>query len=466
MRPAVEAEKVGIPSVAVAVTNFTTVARLAAKAAGLEDLCIAEYPGVVGVHLAEIKNNVKEVLFEQIIDALTKQVKATSTVEEIQGDPQKTVYRGTLEEVNQFFRDKDWTDGLPIIPPTMERVEKFLKFTDRSPNEEIAVLPQANLRAVAGNIAANGVMAGCRPEDMPILIAAVEAVGDEYFNLNNIGTTWGIVPYLLVNGPIIGQLGIECAGQLISRGPNPALGRALGLIIRNIGGYRPGKNYMGTFGYPLSFALAENEKESPWEPFHVEHGFERNVSTVTAGATITWGWPPSPYSTPDKTAAQSSLELLCIELTKKPNLNGLAERGPKALKNMITFLIAPSVAKSIAAAGYSKKDIRKYLYENARVPVGELEWMGKYGHPEALTVRQKVEKGIYPEEYLVEPHERVRILPGLDVVDDIVHIFVCGDPGRNRVMTFWSGYIQPVTKKINLPRNWDEHLIKRKGNPL
>lgn len=447
---------------AVTVTNFTTVARLAAKAAGLEDLRIAEYPGVVGVHLAEIKNNVKEVLLDQIIDALTKPVKGTLTTEEIQWDPQKTVFRGTLEEVNRFFRDKEWTDGLPIIPPTIERVEKFLKFTDRSPNEEITILPQANLRAVPLNIAANGAMAGCRPEDMPILIAAVEAVGDEYFNLNNIGTTWGIVPYLVINGPIIKQLGIEYAGQLISRGPNPAIGRALGLIIRNIAGYRPGKNYMGTFGYPLAFALAEDEEANPWEPFHVEHGFERNVSTVTAGATITWGWPPSPYSTPDKTAAQSSLELLCIELTKKPNLNGLAERGPKALKNMITLLIAPPVAKSLADAGYSKKDIRKYLYENARVPVRELEWMGKYGHPEALTVSQKVEKGIYPKEFLVEPNELVRILPGLDVIDDIVHIFVCGDPGRNRVMTFWSGYIQPVTKEIKLPRNWEEQLKRGK----
>jgi hypothetical protein len=220
---------------------------------------------------------------------------------------------------------------------------------------------------------------------------------------------------------------------------------------------------MGTFGYPLAFALAENEEESPWEPFHVEHGFDRNVSTVTAGATITWGWPPSPYSTPDKSAAQSTLEMLCIELTKKPNLNSIAERGPKALKNMITLLLAPPIAKSLAGAGYSKKDIRKYLYENAKAPLSELEWMLKYGHPEATTVSKRVEMGLYPKEYLVKPNEMVRILPGLDIVDDIVHIFVCGDPGRNRVMTFWSGYIQPVTKEIKLPRNWDQLLKEAKG---
>jgi len=97
---------------------------------------------------------------------------------------------------------------------------------------------------------------------MPVLIAAVQAIGDENYNLNNIGTTWGVLPFLLINGPITKQLGIESAGQLISKGPNPALGRALGLIIRNLAGYRPGKNYMGTFGYPLVFALAKMREKS------------------------------------------------------------------------------------------------------------------------------------------------------------------------------------------------------------
>ena len=144
--------------------------------------------------------------------------------------------------MNAFFKAREWTDGLPIVPPTRQRIEAFLRYTDRAPDEDVAILPQANLRAAPWTIAVNGVMAGCRPEDMPILLAAAEAIGDDRYNLNNIGTTWGIVPYLLVNGPIIKQLGIECTGQLISRGPTPAIGRALGLIIRNIAGYRPGRH--------------------------------------------------------------------------------------------------------------------------------------------------------------------------------------------------------------------------------
>jgi len=429
------------------------VALSAAKAAGVEGLRVAEYPGAVGVHMSEIREMIKKVLFDQIVAALTEPEKGMGTGEKpTPRSPQEVIFKGTLEEVNQFFFQNEWTDGLAIIPPSLEGVEKFLRYTNYPPEEEIATLPQANRKAVPLNLAANAIMAGCRPEHLPILIAAVKAIGDAHYNLNNIGTTWGVVPYLLINGPIIKQLGIARQGQLISKGPNPAIGRALGLIIRNIAGYQPGKNYMGTFGYPLVFTLAENEDESPWEPFHVEHGFDRGVSTVTAGATITWGWPPSPYSRLDKGAAQSTLELLGEDITKKPCLARLAERGPKAMRNMVTLLLAPPVAKSLAAAGYSKKDVKEYLYENARVPLQELEWTMKYGLPEVSTSKERVQSGLFSEDYLVEPRQRVRVLSS----PDIVHIVVCGDPNRNRIMTLWSGYVQPVTKPIEPPIHWDD----------
>jgi hypothetical protein len=436
----------------VTLTGFTEVAHQAAKAMGVEALRIAEYPGAVGVHQQDdIRKNVEQVLFERIIAALTKPVVDDGAAASMaRRNPEDIVFRGTPDQVHEFFRRQQWTDGLPIVPPTRERVEAFLHYTDHAPHEPIAILPQANLAAVPWNIAANAVMAGCRPEHMPILIAAVQAIGDEQYNLNNIGTTWGVLPYLLINGPIINQLGIANGGQLISKGPNPALGRALGLIIKNIAGYQPGDNYMGTFGYPLCFALAENEADSPWEPFHVERGFDHHTSTVTVGATVTWGWPPSPYDTSDKTAAQSALEFLCVDLTKKPCLPRLAERGPQGFRNMITLLLAPPVANALAAAGYSKQQLREYLYDNVKVPVRELDWGLTYGHPEAFTVRDYIELGIYPQEYLVEPQEPVRVLPS----PDIVHIVVCGDPDRNRLMTLWSGYVQPVTRPIALPAQW------------
>lgn len=454
MRPAADSEKLGIPSVVVTVKGFKEVAREAAEAAGVVGLRVAAYPGAVGVHQDEIRKNIKEDLFDQIVDGLTK----TETDEPVAGlqveDPKAMVCKGTFEEINEFFLLNEWSDGLPIVPPSIERVEEFLKFTDRSPDEKIAILPQTNLVATPLNIAANAVMAGCRPEHMPLLVAVAEAMGDEHYNLNNIGTTWGVYPYVLINGPIIRQLHIACEGQLISKGPNPSIGRAVGLIVRNIGGYRPGRNYMGTFGYPLAFAIAENEEETPWEPFHVEQGFDRSTSTVTACATVTWGWPPSPYSTTDKTAAQSTLELLSLEVTKKPCLAKLAETGPEGMRNMIMLMLSPPVAKSLADAGYSKQDIKDWIYEHARVPLREIDWNTRYAHPEALTAYEKAELGIYPRDYLVGLDEMVRVLPS----SDILHIVVCGDPSRNRVLTLWGGYVNPATREVKLPKNWHRKI--------
>jgi len=448
VRPAAEAEKAGIPSVVVTTTGFTAIARAVGKAEGITGLRVAEYPGAVGVHPeALIEKNVETVLFDQIVGELTGtragEAQDASSAGRRADD---IVYTGTFDEINDYFRKQLWSDELPIVPPTRERVEAFLKYTSHAPDDRIAVLPQANLAAVPWNIAANAVMAGCRPEHMPVLIAAVEAIADNAYNLNNIGSTWGVLPFLLVNGPAAAKLGIECGAQLVNKGANPALGRALGLIIRNIAGYKLSRNYMGTFGYPMNFVVAENEAQSPWEPYHVEHGFDRNESTVTACGTVTWGWPPAIYGTEQKSAAQSALEMLSIEVTKKPCLARLVERGENGFRNMITFLIAPPVAKALASAGYTKQKIREYVYEHARVPYRELEFLIEYGHSEAFKIPDMVARGLLPEEYLVKPDDRVRVLPS----PDVINIVVCGDPDRNRVMVLWGGYVSPVTRTIEM----------------
>jgi hypothetical protein len=449
VRPAAEAEKVGIPAVVVTTTGFTNIAKAAGRAEGITGLRVAEYPGAVGVHPeALVEQNVEGVLFDRIVSALTKPGPGESEdAVAVAKRANDIVFEGTFDEIDAYFKRQLWSDELPIVPPTLERVEAFLKHTKRAADEQIAVLPQANLAAVPWNIAANAVMAGCRPEHMPVLIAAVEAIADDTYNLNNIGSTWGVLPFLLVNGPAAKKLGIENGAQLVNKGANPALGRALGLIIRNIAGYKLSRNYMGTFGYPLNFVLAENEALSPWEPYHVEHGFDPNDSTVTAGGTVTWGWPPAIYGTEEKSAAQAALEMLTIEVTKKPCLGRLVERGTNGFRNMITFLLAPPIAKALASAGYSKQKIRDYVYEHARVPYRELEFLIEYGHSEAFKIPDMVERGLLPEEYLVQPDDLVRVLPG----PEVINIVVCGDPDRNRAMVLWGGYVSPVTKKIETP---------------
>lgn len=421
-------------------------ARLAGKANGVENLTIAEYPGPVGIHdIEDVKRNIDDVLIDRIVEGLTREGTAVAGAAAT-GGPENIVCTGTSDEVNEFFADKGWSDGLPIVPPTPERIEEFLKFTDLPRHGDVAVLLPEHLRATPWNIAANGVMAGCRPQHMPVLIAIAEALGDEKCALNMIGSSSGLFPFCVINGPVAEQLDIAAGPQAVSMGSNPAIGRALALMVKNLAGFRSGSNYMGTFGYPLGFALAEHEKESPWEPFHVEHGIDRNISTVFVGVTNNWGPSPGAASTEDLSGADTALELLSREIRKKVRLYNYPGIGPDAEHVMITLLITPSVAKSLAEAGYSKQDVKQYLYENTKLSLGDFEWILRHQSILRTTVREQVRAGMYPEEFLGGPDDMVRILSS----PDILHIVVCGDPNRNRVMVLEGGHSRPAAKEIRL----------------
>jgi len=367
------------------------------------------------------------------------------------------VFTGTADEIARHFAEQEWTDGLPIVPPTVERVERFLRYTDRAPDDEIAILPAANLRATPWNIAVNAVMAGCAPAHLPLLIAAVEAMGDERCSLNNIGSSSGIFPFMLVNGPLVEQLGIESGGQLVSRGPNPALGRAIGLIVKNIAGFRPGARYMGTFGYPLAVTLAEHA-DSPWPRFAAEQGFPPDANTVTLGVTNNWGASPAPYDTPDQPGAQVALQLLAKEIKQKTRLYHFPGRGPDAEHVMVTLLLSPPVAKSLADAGLSKAEVRRHLYENTQMRLADFDWIVKSTAIERTSCRAKVEAGVFPPEFAGHPDDQVRVLSS----PDILHIIVCGDPHRNRVMVMEGGHTQPTTREVRLPKQWDTLLAQER----
>ena len=434
----------------VTTSGFSALARFTGKAGGIDELAIAEYPGPLGIHDAQTISRNLENVVAQIVEGLTRSAEKVESVGAAERAPGEIVFTGTSDEIARFFMEKGWSDGLPIVPPTVERIEDFLRYSERAAREEIAVLPSANLRATPWNIAANAVMAGCAPNHMALLIAAVEALGDPRCSLNNIGSSSGIFPFAVVNGPIVKELDIACGPQAISRGPNPAIGRAIGLIVRNIAGFRPGASYMGTFGYPLAFMLGENEAESPWPPFHTDQGFDRNTSTVTIGVTNNWGSAPSPYDTPDQSGAHTALDLVSREILKKTRVFNFPARGSNAESVMVTVLLSPPVAKSLAAAGYSKETVKEYLYENTRMTLREFEWIVKYTMIERTTVRARVEAGVLPPEFLGKSDDKVRVLSSRD----IVHIVVCGDPHRNRVMVLEGGHTQPTTRAIALPKSW------------
>ena len=173
-----------------------------------------------------------------------------------------------------------------IVPPTRERVERMLAGTSRARDEQVALIPPNYGRGTVEKIAANAVMAGCRPDYFRVVLAVVEAACDPTFNLHgHSGTTNAASPLIVINAPIRTRLDVNCRAGVFGPGcrANAAMGRALRRIMINLGGTRPGETSMSTLGHPgrYSYGIGEYEEVSPWEPLHVEHGFSPDVSTVT-----------------------------------------------------------------------------------------------------------------------------------------------------------------------------------------
>jgi hypothetical protein len=190
------------------------------------------------------------------------------------------------EDEHEAMFARGWSDGLPLVPPTPERVLAMLEGTTRAPDEGVAVVPPDLAPCTVEKVAINAVMAGCKPEYLPVVLAAVEAACTDAFNVHGVlATTMGVGPVLVVNGPIRRAIGMNSGINVLGQGnrANSTIGRALQLVIRNVGGGRPGEVDRATYGNPgkLGFCFAEDEEGSPWEPLSVDLGAKRGASTVT-----------------------------------------------------------------------------------------------------------------------------------------------------------------------------------------
>src|SRR5580765_5823947 len=202
-----------------------------------------------------------------------------------------TSKRHRVEDVDagEFCFQQGWTDGLPVVPPTEDRVRMMLGAARLDPKQEIAFITNRSVSVTAEKVAINAVMAGCRPEYMSVVVAAVEGIGDPAWSYHGPGTsTGGAGVLMIINGPITRELDINAGDNLFGPGwrSNLTIGRALRLVMRNVAGSRPGLLDRGTVGHPgkLSYVIAENETDSPWTPLHVERGFRPEQSTVTVMA--------------------------------------------------------------------------------------------------------------------------------------------------------------------------------------
>ena len=272
----------------------------------------------------------------------------------------------SFEDVNNLLYRLGATDGLPVVPPTAERVAAMVG--ERDPSQVVATLPPMRGRATVRGLAACAVMAGCRPGDFNALTAATAAVAEPAFNLFGIQTTTGTAtPLLILNGPVVQRLGLNTAANALGPGTraNAAIGRALQFVLRTIGGAQPGRGDKATMGQPgkFTFCCAENALASPWEPLHVWRGFAAEQSTVTVvGATGTVEMVDA-----DSADAEGVLTTLARSMTIAGNLgrdNLLGSGEP-------LMLVAPEHAEIIART-HTRRQAQAFLFEHARLPVGAL----------------------------------------------------------------------------------------------
>ncbi len=400
-------EDFGRPVVILANRGFVNDAHSAASSKGIPGIrVLATNVACESTVAADIEAGINEAM-DGIVAALTKPLTSEekSPKQQVEKLP-RIIFKGSFREVNRFFYQKGWGDGLPIVPPSEEAVAEMMTGTDLAADHVVVKIIPRMGKATVEKIAINAVMAGALPTHMPVLIAAVQALMDQKARFDTFEVSTGSwSPFWIINGPIRNDIHINCGSGALSPGDiaNAAIGRAVGLIIKNIGGARKGIEDMGVLGNPgkYTLVLGESEELSPWEPLHVERGFNKEDSALTI-------FFPNSYTQtiPAQTSARGIAERL-------------ASMAPSALSSLV---VIPDHAGILSGEGWTKKKLKDFIIKNA------------------------------PRNNQDTP-----------LIDDDFIIVVAGGPGS------WMGLLRSaggvwlnsfVTKKIDLPANWDRLVEK------
>ena len=336
-----------------------------------------------------------------------------------------------FDAINELVRARGWGDGLPVIPPTASRVEAMLGYCDRPWDEPVAKIAPRYGEATPLRLAANAVMAGCRPEYFPLLVTAIEAMCEEPFNLYAVqATTHVCAPLVLVNGPVAKELDINAGHNAFGPGwqANATIGRAIRLALVNIGGAIPGSGDMSTFGAPskFSYVAAENEAASPWEPLHVERGLPREASAVTViGAEC-----PLNVNDHESITAEGILTTIAGTMLDVGSNDVYYAAQP-------LIVMGPEHAKTVADGGFTKAQAKQFLFEHAHLPMGRFS---KENIERRLRVTWKDRlgaAGLDAPVYMVQKPEDILLA-------------VIGGAGKHSAVIHTFGATKPVTRALKL----------------
>lgn len=467
LRASEACERGGFPTSSLVCEGFITQAATTSIGLGMPNLPIALIPGHPGVQsLEELRANVIDVTAQQVIDNLLNE--PAEQVLASEPGARDIVFRGSFEAVNAHFYEREWSDGLPIVPPTIEKIEAFLSFTDRDPDETLGILLPESRAATVWAVAVNGVMAGCRPEYMPILLALVDAMADPTYGVEHSGNTPGSETLIILNGPIIKDLKFNYTQGVLRDGfmANTSVGRFWRLALRNMAGFRLHKTDKSTFGNTFRVVLAENEDALArigWPPNSVDMGFAAGDNTVTisrqtAGgvlASVTGSTPETlmPYLA-DGVAKETSWEIVFT-------VGGLTYGTLRPV-----LILSPILAETIARAGWTKSHVKQYLFDHARMPAWRVEaFTEKWLDFPIVSLKHQVNLRRLPKCFY-ESDDPNRLVPIVLDPDDFM-VLVSGDPLRTNAYVFaQNGYLGfPTAKKIALPKDWNDRLDQiRKGS--
>ena len=473
----IAAEYIGIPTVTVAAPTFVAQVHSTGVNRGVPVLRTAEYPGAFASHsTTELKKNAREVLWPQIKTALTTQItdkEIAAYAPDGKRPADEIIYYGTYDEIQEFMQINGWTDGLPVVPPTDEKIQEYLKFTGFKGSDVLGTFALAYRECSVYTVAANAVMAGVPPEFMPVCIAFVQGMNDGEWR-KPLASTHGWSPFAFLNGPLARQLGIDNQQGMISEKSNKALGRFIDLAMLNIGGYYVKENRMGSFGYLTPFTFSEDDQacvKIGWKPYHVQQGFDLNANTITLGSALAWG----NNITPATDDAEKIMNLMAFDITEKQQ-NGLGNTKAQVPR---TVFITEYVAKDLAKEYKSKSALEDALIETARRPLA----LRTYAHYWANTGSQQYKRRTFDEHYqmlkkdeaeqakLTTTPEWYKPIIAEDKIMTIATMnkgdtafLVTGDANRNKVQVMPGGGF--VTTEIKLPKNWNELVAPLGYQPI
>ena len=336
------------------------------------------------------------------------------------------------EDLYAEFCKREWCDGLPFVPPTVERVGAMLAGAGPSaePGESLGLMPPLWRECTLEKLAVNAVMAGCEPAYFPVVVAAVRGMLDPAFNLYGVqATTHPVAPLVVVSGPYARTIGMHAGSGLFGPGfrANATIGRAIRLILMNVGGGWPGRGDMATQGSPAKFAyaIAEREDVTPWAPLHVALGLAADQSGVTGFGG------EGPHNVNDHvstTAAGILTNVADVATTLGSNV------GWYLAQSQLLVVLGPEHAATIAADGFSRADVQRFVFENARMPLGRMKLSGMWGMHD------------WPQWMSKVTDESAR-LPRVPTVDD-VYVMVGGGSGKHSCVvpncTFSRAVTQPL----------------------